>query len=90
MFYFKYNVSPSERVGMHGVFLGLAGLLLGISLRLCFRDIPRSSPASPWKTLSIPPLLLGLTHSGYKMHAKLCQYTEVVEGGDCVLAYMAH
>ena len=28
---------------------------------LCPREIPRSSPASPWKTLSIPPLLLGYT-----------------------------
>ena len=36
---------------MDRVFLGLAGLLL---------PIPRPSPASPWKTLSIPPLILGL------------------------------
>ena len=48
---------------MDGVFLGLAGLLLGIFLGLCPREIPRSSPASPWKTPSIPPLLLGLTHA---------------------------
>ena len=48
---------------MDGVFLGLAGLLLGISLGLCPQEIPRSSPASPWKTPSIHPLLLGLTHS---------------------------
>ena len=40
----------------------LVGLILGISPRLCLREIPRSSPASPRKTLSIPPLLLGLTH----------------------------
>ena len=26
------------------------------------RDFAPSSPASPWKTPSIPPLLLGLTH----------------------------
>ena len=26
-------------------------------------EIPRCSPASPWKTHFIPPLLLGLTHS---------------------------
>ena len=62
MSYFKYNVNPSKRVGMDRVFLGLAGLLLGISPGLCPREIPRSSPASPQKTLSIPPLLLGLTH----------------------------
>jgi len=48
---------------MDGVFLGLAGLLLGISLGLRPREIPRSSPASPRKTPSFPPLLLRLTHS---------------------------
>ena len=36
------------------VFLGLAGMLLGISLR--------DFPASLWKTPSVPPLLLGLPH----------------------------
>ena len=46
---------------MYRVFLGLAGLLLGISLRLLPQEIPRSSPDSPRKTLSISPLLLGLT-----------------------------
>ena len=61
MSYFKYNVIPSKRVGMDGVFLGLAGLLLGIFLGLRLREIPQSSPSSFWKTLSIPPLLLGLT-----------------------------
>ena len=48
---------------MDGVVLGLAELLLRISLGLCPQEIPRSSPASPWKTSSSPPLLLGLTHS---------------------------
>ena len=48
---------------MDGVFLELAELLLWISLWLCPRKIPRSSPASPWQTPSIPPLLLGLTQS---------------------------
>ena len=38
-------------------------LLLGISLRLRPREIPRNSPASPQKTHSIPPLLIGLTQS---------------------------
>ena len=54
-------------------FLGLAGLLLGISLGLRPREIPRSSSASPWKSPSIPPLLLGLTHyiSIYKHCAML-------------------
>ena len=61
--YYKYNVNLSKSVGKSGNFLGLAGLLLGISLGLRPREIPRSSPASPWKTPSIPPLLLGLTHS---------------------------
>ena len=48
---------------MDGVVLRLAGLLLGISLGLLPREIPRSSPASPRKTTSIPPLLLGLSQS---------------------------
>ena len=47
---------------MERVFLGLAGLLLGISLRLCPREILWSSAASPQKTPSIHALLLGLTH----------------------------
>ena len=38
-------------------------LFLGISLGLCPREIPRSSPASPWETPSFPPLLLRLTQS---------------------------
>ena len=42
---------------MDGVFLGLANLLLG----LCPCEIPQNSVASPWKTSSIPHLLLGLT-----------------------------
>ena len=46
---------------MDGVFLGLAGLLIGISLGLRPREITQSSPAGPQKTPSIPPLLLGLT-----------------------------
>ena len=48
---------------MDGAFLLLAGLLLGISIWLRPREIPQSSPASPQKTPSIPPLLLGLTQS---------------------------
>ena len=48
---------------MDGFFLGLAGRLLRISLRLCPRELPRSSPASPRKTLSITPVVLGLTQS---------------------------
>ena len=67
MSYFKWNVNLSKRVGMDGVFLGLLllglGLLLGISFGLCPQEIPPSSPASPWKTPSIPPLFLGLTQS---------------------------
>ena len=43
------------------VFLGLAGLLLGISLGLRPWKIRWSSPANPQKTLSFPPLLLRLT-----------------------------
>ena len=60
---------------MDGVFLRLAGLLLGISLGLCPREIPSSSPASPRKTPSIPPLFLGLTQ--YEcigtLHEVLCR-----------------
>ena len=48
---------------MDRVFLGLAGLLLGISQGRSPWEIPKSSPASPRKTLSIPPFLLGLTQS---------------------------
>ena len=59
MSYFKYNVNPNKRVGMDGVFLGGAGLLLRDSLGLCPREIPQSSPPSPRKTPSIAPLLLG-------------------------------
>ena len=58
---------------MDGVFLGLAGLLLGISLGLLPREISGSSPASPRKTPSIPPLLLGLTQ-----YAQLFQPTATV------------
>ena len=63
IFYFKKNVNQSKRVRMDKVFLGLAGLLHEISLGLRPREIPRSIPSSPWKTPSIPPLLLGLTQS---------------------------
>ena len=52
--YFKWNVNPSKKVVMDWIFLR-------ISLGFCPWEIPRSSPASPWKTPSIPPLLLGLT-----------------------------
>ena len=48
---------------MEEVFLGLSGLLLGISLGLRPWEIPRRSPASPRKTPSIPPLILGLTQT---------------------------
>ena len=56
---------------MDGVFLGLAGLLLGISLGLRPWEIPHSSPASPWKIMSIPPLLLVLTQYAMIMR-QLC------------------
>ena len=39
--YWKQNLNLSKRVGKDRVFLGLAGLLLGISLGLCPREIPR-------------------------------------------------
>ena len=45
-----------KRVWKDGVFLGLGGLILGISLRLRLREIPRSSPGSPWKSPSFPSL----------------------------------
>ena len=48
---------------MDRVFLGLARLFLGTSIGLCPWEILWSSPAIPRKTLSIPPLLLGLTQS---------------------------
>ena len=43
----------SKRVGKDGVFLGLAGLLLGIYLGLRPWEIPRASHAGPWKIPSI-------------------------------------
>ena len=51
----------NKRGGKDGVFRGLAGLLWGISQGQIPREIPRSSPASPRKTLFILTLLLGLT-----------------------------
>ena len=54
-------VNPSKSGGMDAVFRGLAGLLWGISRGQSRIDIPRSSPASPTKTLSIQTLLLGFT-----------------------------
>ena len=59
----KANTVPSVYFRRANTETGLAGLLLWISLGLRPREIPRSSPASPRKTPSIPPLLLGLTHS---------------------------
>ena len=47
MSYFKQNVNQSKRVGMDGVFLGLAGLLLGISLKLRPWEIPSEQPCQP-------------------------------------------
>ena len=71
MSFFKQDVNASLRIRIDGGFLGLAGLFLGISLGLRHREIPRSSPASPWKTPSIPPLLLGLTHSWFTLTVRL-------------------
>ena len=59
--YCNYNVNLTKRVGFERVFFGLAGQHLEISLGLCPQENPRSSPASHWKTRSVPPLLLGLT-----------------------------
>ena len=47
----------------------LAGLPLGITFGLRPKEIPRSSPAGPWKTPSIPPLLLALINPLF--HCKL-------------------
>ena len=55
---FFYRVNLSKRVGKDGFFLGLEGLLIGISLGFCPREIFQSSPVSYWKTLSFPPLSL--------------------------------
>ena len=52
-FYIKYNVIVRKRVRRDCVFLRLAGLPLGI---------PQGSPASPWKTQSLPPLFLTIYH----------------------------
>ena len=61
--YRKKNVNLSKGVRKDRVFLGLAGLLLEISLGLRPREIPRSSPASQLPSPSFPPLLLRLTQN---------------------------
>ena len=61
--YWKQNVNSIKGVGKDWVFLGLASLLLGISHGLRPLEIPRPNRASLWKTLSIPPLLLGSTQT---------------------------
>ena len=47
---------------MDRVFQGLAGLLRKISQGQSLREIPQSSPTSPWKSPSIPPILLGVSN----------------------------
>ena len=64
----KSNGNLSIRVGKDGLFLGLTGLLHGISLGICPREIPWNSPASLRKTPSFPPLLLRLTQSKSRRH----------------------
>ena len=54
-------VNSSKIRGMDGVFWGLEGLLQEISRGRSSREIPRSSPDSPRKTLSITTLLIGFT-----------------------------
>ena len=61
--YKKYNVSLSKVVGKDRIILGLAWLLLGISLGLRPREISQRSLASLWKTPSVPLLLMRLIHS---------------------------
>ena len=56
-----YWVNLSKRGGKYGVFQGLSGLLRGISFGLCPREIPQSSPASPWKAPSFLTLLFRFT-----------------------------
>ena len=56
-----YWVSPSKRGGMDQIFRELEGLVRGIFEGRSMREIPRSSTASPRKTLSIPTFLLGFT-----------------------------
>ena len=52
---------------MDEVFLGLAGLLLGISLEIRPWEIPRSSPASPRKTPSIPAMATLVSGANLKL-----------------------
>ena len=74
--YLKQNENLSKRVGKDEVFLWMAGLLLGISLGLCPWEIPRSSPASPWKTLSFPPILLRLNQFPFPC-SPVCPYSSL-------------
>ena len=43
--YYKYNVNLNKRVGKDRVFLGLAGLLLGISLRAALPVLGKPRPS---------------------------------------------
>ena len=61
---FKLNVNASKSVGMDGVFLGLAGLLLGISLGLRPREIPWSSQGTRY--LLVQDLRLSFGQLRYK------------------------
>ena len=60
-------VNFSKRGGKDGVFRGLARLLQGISWGRSPREILRSSPASPSKTLFFPTLLLRVTFNFYEV-----------------------
>ena len=81
---------------MDKAFLGLAELLLEISLGLHPREIPRSRPASPAKTLFIPSLLLGLTHSLRKNNVFIALYSsrilmcDICQVLDMLIEYVKH
>ena len=79
----KKNVNLSKRFRKEWVFLGLTGISLG----LCPWEIPQKNPASPWKTPTVRPLLLGLTQHQHTQ-VFLNGFSEVLgnllQTGDCL------
>ena len=75
---------------MDKVFLGLAWLLLRISLGLRPWESPRSSPASPRKNPSIPPLLLGLTQFRPVRRKCLLKVSRIIDEHRCQVDKKRH
>ena len=61
---------------MDGAYLGLAGLLLGISLGLRPREIPQSSPASHRKTPFTLLFYLDYPGQSHPLHLLILQHAK--------------